>query len=375
MPTSKMYIYVQVSNFLSEERRFYMSDILITAGEAAKGLATTTDIPANKCITKAEFDELVNGTPETGLVPDKAPNGIYVMHRNGRLFSKEHWNSSGSDASGVAVKTDKCQFVIAKDEQTNIQWGVYGTLVNGCVTTTNSTQAQQDYAGEVNTTAIINTLGVYQVLAEKLSVDDIVNDAKHEMTAVQSLQSQETTTPISEESSKIKQQFKEKYNIQDISDDVLDLIVTKIRDNFKAQVQESEHISLLSNEIAFIPTTEEIDNISDEGIMVLASSFSEQYAANYCRNYTFPHGKKGYLPALGELYEAYQNKSEVDACMKLIGGKALYDSSIDNYYKWSSTQYSASYAWILNWNNGSISNSLKNTSNDYNCARPFSAFQ
>lgn len=370
-----MYIYVQVSNFLSEERRFYMSDILITAGEAAKGLATTTDIPANKCITKAEFDELVNGTPETGLVPDKAPNGIYVMHRNGRLFSKEHWNSSGSDASGVAVKTDKCQFVIAKDEQTNIQWGVYGTLVNGCVTTTNSTQAQQDYAGEVNTTAIINTLGVYQVLAEKLSVDDIVNDAKHEMTAVQSLQSQETTTPISEESSKIKQQFKEKYNIQDISDDVLDLIVTKIRDNFKAQVQESEHISLLSNEIAFIPTTEEIDNISDEGIMVLASSFSEQYAANYCRNYTFPHGKKGYLPALGELYEAYQNKSEVDACMKLIGGKALYDSSIDNYYKWSSTQYSASYAWILNWNNGSISNSLKNTSNDYNCARPFSAFQ
>ena len=370
-----MYIYVQVSNFLSEERRFYMSDILITAGEAAKALATTTDIPANKCITKAEFDELVNGSPETGLIPDKAPNGVYIMHRNGRLFPKGNWKLSNSEASGVAVKTSKCGFVIAKEEQTGIQWGGYGTLVNGCVTTTNSTQAQQDYAGEANTTAIINTLGVYQVLAEKLSVDDIVNDAKHEMTAVQSLQSQETTTPISEESSKIKQQFKEKYNIQDISDDVLDLIVTKIRDNFKAQVQESEHISLLSNEIAFIPTTEEIDNISDEGIMVLAFSSSEQYAANYCRNYTFPHGKKGYLPALGELYEAYQNKTEVDACMKLIGGKALYDRTINNYLKWSSTQYSAFDAWTLAWDYGTISYYYKVYSPNDFCARPFSAFQ
>ena len=109
--------------------------------------------------------------------------------------------------------------------------------------------------------------------------------------------------------------------------------------------------------------------------MVLASSSSEQYAANYCQNYTFPHGKKGYLPALGELYEAYQNKTEVDACMKLIGGKALYDSSISNYWKWSSTQYSANYAWNLNWDNGDITNTIKDNFINDDCARPFSAFQ
>ena len=122
-------------------------------------------------------------------------------------------------------------------------------------------------------------------------------------------------------------------------------------------------------------TTTDIDNMSDEGIMLLDTRASEQYAANYCRNYTFKNGAVGYQPALGELFEAYQNKSEVDACMSLIGGKALYDSSINNYWKWSSTQYDSNTAWVLDWNNGYLYNFSKDYSNYNACARPFAAFQ
>lgn len=78
-------------------------------------------------------------------------------------------------------------------------------------------------------------------------------------------------------------------------------------------------------------------------------------AADYCNSYTFKNGKTGYLPALGEWYIAYQNKSAVSTAMSKIGGTALNDS---NYY-WSSTQYSSSSAWLLVWSYGSVTDSSK----------------
>ena len=73
-----------------------------------------------------------------------------------------------------------------------------------------------------------------------------------------------------------------------------------------------------------------------------------------CANFTFPNGAKGYLPALGELDIAYQNKAAIDKAMTLIGGTAL-----GNSYYWSSTQYSASNAWTLYWNDGGTGTSTK----------------
>jgi hypothetical protein len=99
---------------------------------------------------------------------------------------------------------------------------------------------------------------------------------------------------------------------------------------------------------------------------------SIEYAVKYCRNYTFKNGKKGYLPTLGELNEAYQNKSEVDACMSLIGGKALDNSSTpSNYRKWSSTQYDSNYAWCLDWKDGAKNTYYKDYRHSFYCARPF----
>ena len=234
-----------------------MPEQLITVGEATEILGVTSDLPANKCLTKAEFDELTGR-----LQPESAPNGVYIMHKDRFLVKKERWAFPNEDASGVAVKTDKCSVVIAKEEQTSIGWGGYGTLINGCTTTTNKNTAEIDYKGSQNTDAIIAKLGE-----------------------------------------------------------------------------------------------------------------SKTYAARYCKEYTFPHGAQGYLPALGELYEAYQNKSEVDACMSLIGGKPLYDDSINNYEKWSSTQYETYDAWDLRWDDGNIDYSNKFNSLNFYCARPFAAFQ
>lgn len=243
------------------ERRLTMAEQLITAGEAATTLGVTTTIPSNKCITRAEFDELLYGTGYYD--PATAPIGIYIVHTNGKVYPRANWKTSENNkAVGIGVKTSKCSFVIAPDEQTSIQWGGYGTLINGCTTTTSSATAQTDYKGKTNTDAIIAQLG--------------------------------TTT---------------------------------------------------------------------------------EYAARYCHNYAFKNGAVGYQPALGELYEAYQNKSEIDACMSLIGGKALYDSSINNYGKWSSTQYDAYNAWRLDWNNGFVISINKASSNSNSCARPFAAFQ
>lgn len=85
-----------------------------------------------------------------------------------------------------------------------------------------------------------------------------------------------------------------------------------------------------------------------------------------CANYTFPNGDKGYLPALGELWEAYSNKSKIDSLMTKIGGTALNI----NYY-WSSTQCNSDRSWRFQWRFGQTVNYLKRSAESY--VRAFSA--
>lgn len=72
----------------------------------------------------------------------------------------------------------------------------------------------------------------------------------------------------------------------------------------------------------------------------LIAAIDTSGAANYCANYTFPNGAKGYLPALGEVAILYANKQAVGNALGLIGGDSL-DNSL-----WSSTQISANGAWM-----------------------------
>lgn len=88
-------------------------------------------------------------------------------------------------------------------------------------------------------------------------------------------------------------------------------------------------------------------------------------AAHYCYSQTVSINGRGtihgYLPALGELKAAYNNKFVIITAMSLIGGTAI----ISNNWYWSSSEINANYARRLNWGNGVIGSLTKDTATDY----------
>ena len=71
-------------------------------------------------------------------------------------------------------------------------------------------------------------------------------------------------------------------------------------------------------------------------------------AAKYCKTVLSQNGKNGYLGSLGEWMEAYNNKSEIDSCISLIGGTAISTARAH----WTSTQYNSTAAWFIHWSDG-----------------------
>lgn len=80
-------------------------------------------------------------------------------------------------------------------------------------------------------------------------------------------------------------------------------------------------------------------------------------AAEYCRNYTFKNGKKGYLWSLGEAYDAYNNYVAINEAMEKIGGTYIPTNS----YHWTSTLFSNFSAWLLKWGYGNVDSQYKDS--------------
>lgn len=84
---------------------------------------------------------------------------------------------------------------------------------------------------------------------------------------------------------------------------------------------------------------------------------SSNNAAHYCYEQTL-NGQHGYLPAAGELYTLWENKTEVNNALTTIGAITI-DTAFNNlyssgyHYPWSSTEYSSNPAWYLYWEGGS----------------------
>ena len=74
-----------------------------------------------------------------------------------------------------------------------------------------------------------------------------------------------------------------------------------------------------------------------------------------------------YIPSLGELYFMLAHFMQINAALEAVGGEPLHDD-----WYWSSTQYSATYAWGLNLSYGNAYNYAKAT-RQYR-GRPVSAF-
>ena len=73
-----------------------------------------------------------------------------------------------------------------------------------------------------------------------------------------------------------------------------------------------------------------------------------------------------YIPTLAELYLICLNRKAINAAMRFVGGQELAA------WYWSSTEYSATCAWLLNLNDGDAGTYTKTM--DTGRVRPVSAF-
>lgn len=73
-----------------------------------------------------------------------------------------------------------------------------------------------------------------------------------------------------------------------------------------------------------------------------------------------------YIPTLAELYLICLNRKAINAAMRFVGGQELAG------WYWSSTEYSATYAWFLYLDNGNANGNTKAAGTSR--VRPVSAF-
>ena len=94
---------------------------------------------------------------EVNVIYHKVAPGVIIQGVSGRLYTKEEW-SFQEDSNGVAVVTENCRFVIAKENvKYEERWGGYNIDVGlkGML----SEQALKDYDGLGNTAKIIAVVG------------------------------------------------------------------------------------------------------------------------------------------------------------------------------------------------------------------------
>lgn len=106
-----------------------------------------------------------------------------------------------------------------------------------------------------------------------------------------------------------------------------------------------------------------------------AECSSNAYAPGYCANYSRvnANGKgltagKWWLPSLGEMMMIYANMAKINYALSLISGA----TPLQETWYWTSTESSATYAWLLGLSSGYAGSSPK-ASNTYH-VRPVSAF-
>ena len=96
---------------------------------------------------------------DTGRIAYNAFNGVYIQHIDGSLYTTEEWTAGGfanEQANGVAVGKGSVKFVIAKKQiSSSMAWSSdTSNLVDGIVTTEDSSVAKKDYDGAKNTKLI-----------------------------------------------------------------------------------------------------------------------------------------------------------------------------------------------------------------------------
>ena len=76
-----------------------------------------------------------------------------------------------------------------------------------------------------------------------------------------------------------------------------------------------------------------------------------------------------YIPAEGQLYEIYTNKTNINAALTAMSSTAFSGS-----YYWSSSEYSSSGGWIVNFSNGGVDDNYKYGNNRVRFVRDIQGF-
>lgn len=125
------------------------------------------------------------------------------------------------------------------------------------------------------------------------------------------------------------------------------------------------------------------EDISDNGIELTTQQGGTRFITDYHQAAEDMNGKAAtddirdilnmgisddeYIPSLGELYFILAHFTQINAALKAVGGKPL----LNDWY-WSSTQYSAAYAWLFEPQRWLRGNSTK--ASFQGRVRPVSAF-
>ena len=107
--------------------------------------------------TFASYASKIASISGGGSTPTEGIYGVFIYDTNGNLTKPEEWDTANNDlAVGVAVIDENCSFVIGKEASELKVWSskLYGTTVEGIKTTTDSSTALTDYAGEANSAIV-----------------------------------------------------------------------------------------------------------------------------------------------------------------------------------------------------------------------------
>ena len=131
-------------------------------------MAILPDIPPIKLDSK-----LISET-ELMKYPQFAPNGVYILHMDGKLYLPEWWTAGSENVVGVALITDQCRFVIApRDFGSHIVWYDKNDIHIPTVFTIRNSDAdliKTDFGGKDNTRNAMSFL--YEL--------DLSGDSDHE---------------------------------------------------------------------------------------------------------------------------------------------------------------------------------------------------
>ena len=111
-------------------------------------------------------------------------------------------------------------------------------------------------------------------------------------------------------------------------------------------------------------TTTIVNTLGDNGLV--AKYCQNYYPSNMAENNAFYGKGRWWGPASGDLWMMYQHFNEINYALSLINGTPLSRTAY-----WSITEFSATYAWYLTFNNGNFNTSKSTYS--YR-VRPVSAF-